>query len=169
MRKNIEERLRESKLDIGGTKKQRKGGGGETHILPHNRTKARNPHNPRPTNLIHEQPFPRKHSLTEPLVLILLHHSLRARHEGIFAHTPLFSACQAQGGDVAEEGRRHEEFAGTCVLGGGHFAAGDEFFDGEFDGAFEGYGGGHGDHDACVEGEVVGLVWVFFLAGMKSR
>ncbi len=127
----------------------------EAYILPNNRAKTTNPHNPNPTNLIHKQSFPAKHGFAEALVFVILHHARRACHEGIFADTPLFVAGEAEGGDVAEEGRGAEEFAGPGVGGGGHFAAGDELFDGEFDGAFEGYGGGHGDHDACVDCQLV--------------
>lgn len=148
--------------------------GEQTYILPNNRPKTTNPQNPRPPHPINKQPFPAKHGLTEPLVLILLHHPLRARHIRVFAHHPrlLFGAGETEGGDVAQESGGHEEFAGAGVGGCGHFAGGDEFFEGEFDGAAEGDGGGHCDHYAWFFGEAGGFVlaWIeHFLDRLGER
>ena len=120
----------------------------ETYIFPNDSPEARQPQNPRPTHLVDEQSLSREHGFAKPLVLQLLHDTLRGSHEGIFAYIPLILACKTQGGDVSEEGGSEEDFAWAGVCGCHDLTASDELLHGELDGAFEGYSRGHCDHDS---------------------
>lgn len=108
----------------------------DTHILPNNRPKTRNPQNPLTRDPIHKHTLTRKHRLTDPLALVVCNHALGAGEEGVFADAPLLLAGQLDDGDVADGGGCEEKLAGTCVRGFCHFAADDELFEREFYVAF---------------------------------
>lgn len=125
----------------------------QTHILPYNRPHTHNPTNPHPTHLIHKQPLAGKHRLTKTLALIILHHSLRARHKSIAAHTPRLLPREADIRHITQRMWREQNLPRTRVSAVHHLPADEEFLHAEFDRAFEGHGGGHGDHEARLDGE----------------
>ena len=121
-------------------------------IFPDNRAETRHEEDPLAGDLVHEQTFAGEHGFGDGLGFVLLGHAGRAADEGVFADGPFLVAGEAEEGDVANGGRGEEELAGAGEGRVRHFAADEEFFEGEFDGAAEGDGGGHGDHYAWSGG-----------------
>ena len=72
---------------------------------------------------------------------------------GVVATGPLGGAVEADGGDVAEHGRRKQQLAGTNVVGLAELGAGNHLLDAKLELTAQGHGGGHCNHGAGLGAE----------------